>query len=187
VGNRSRGGTASRPSADKSHGLTTFSDLLIRHSNLHDGDEQRREILTGPNKQRTRVACLPCAAAKLRCSETRPCERCTSRGISCDKPTSSPNTEEHYRPLALSSANERLFAESSNPAAYEDQPEQQHQDFGAKQTEHTIPQPVQSAGSTTFDAHNAQSIHTTQIPEEITVHGDPSESNRADQAMTKCL
>jgi hypothetical protein len=179
VGKLSRDGTTSRPCPADSHGLTILSDLLIRHSNLHGGDEQRREILYGTNKQRTRVACLACAAAKLRCSDTRPCERCISKGISCDKPTSSPNTQEHYSPLALSSANERLFAETSNHAAYEGQSEQQHHVFEDRQTEPTIPQPVQSSGSTAFDSQNAQSIHTNQIPEVMTVHGDPSKSNRA--------
>lgn len=170
-----------------SRNLTLSSDLLIRHSSLHGGEEQRREILGGNNKQRTRVACLACAAAKLRCSETRPCERCTLRGITCDKPTSSPNIEEHDSSPELSGANARLLVETSNHEAYKDQPEQQHSVFGDPHIEPTALQPGQSSGSDVFDSHVAQPVHMSQIPGEMAVHSGTSKYTRAGLALVNYL
>jgi len=57
----------------------------------------RKRTLT---RQRTARACLACVEAKLRCNDTRPCERCAFKGITCQaaKPRHSINIQDDFRP-----------------------------------------------------------------------------------------
>lgn len=63
-------------------------DLLNRHVAAHarTARDGGRAI---QRKERVGRACVACAAAKVKCGDQKPCERCEKKGISCD-PT--PNT-----------------------------------------------------------------------------------------------
>ncbi|KAH7133691.1 c6 zinc finger domain-containing protein [Dactylonectria macrodidyma] len=60
-------------------------DLLKRHAACHEGDEKTGKRQKRQHHQSLRVsqACKPCATAKLKCDDEKPCGRCTQRGITC--------------------------------------------------------------------------------------------------------
>ncbi|KAH7022105.1 c6 zinc finger domain-containing protein [Ilyonectria destructans] len=60
-------------------------DLLKRHAACHEGDEKSGKRQKRQHHQSLRVsqACKPCATAKLKCDDEKPCGRCTQRGITC--------------------------------------------------------------------------------------------------------
>src|SRR6187402_3497322 len=48
--------------------------------------------------RRSRIGCLVCRAAKLKCSETRPvCQRCAKQGVYCEWPKRGPSLREIRR------------------------------------------------------------------------------------------
>lgn len=62
-------------------------DLLKRHRLNHeadgDGSKKRRRTVS-ITQGRVSHACKGCAAARVRCEETKPCGRCRKRGIECE-------------------------------------------------------------------------------------------------------
>ncbi|KAB5576183.1 fungal-specific transcription factor domain-containing protein [Coniochaeta sp. 2T2.1] len=65
-------------------------DLLKRHAAGHDSPDSRSKQATGTSPgqipeapARVSQACQSCAANHLRCSESKPCSRCTGRGMTC--------------------------------------------------------------------------------------------------------
>jgi hypothetical protein len=64
-----------------------YSDLLKRHIAAHEakGDHLNPSLSEGSSSSLSRVsqACQSCAANHLRCTETKPCRRCVSKGIEC--------------------------------------------------------------------------------------------------------
>ncbi|KAF2204853.1 hypothetical protein GQ43DRAFT_109222 [Delitschia confertaspora ATCC 74209] len=74
-------------------------DLLLRHSALHTVENSR----SGCSSRRVSRACQPCAGAKVKCHDRKPCRRCLKRGIPCISPSS------EYTPVSTS-------AECSNTA-----------------------------------------------------------------------
>lgn len=65
-------------------------DLLKRHLGTHvgggptgSGKETRLIAHSGLQYQRVQEACVACAAKKLKCTEKKPCERCTLKGLQC--------------------------------------------------------------------------------------------------------
>ncbi|KPM42896.1 hypothetical protein AK830_g3655 [Neonectria ditissima] len=60
-------------------------DLLKRHAACHDGDEKNGKRQKRQHQLSLRVsqACKPCATAKLKCDDEKPCGRCLQRGITC--------------------------------------------------------------------------------------------------------
>ncbi|CAG9979724.1 unnamed protein product [Clonostachys byssicola] len=65
----------------------TRIDLLKRHIAAHEakGDHLNPSLSEGSSSSLSRVsqACQSCAANHLRCTETKPCRRCVSKGIEC--------------------------------------------------------------------------------------------------------
>ncbi|KAK0383847.1 hypothetical protein NLU13_9758 [Sarocladium strictum] len=62
------------------------SDLLKRHIPSHTGPDGKLKGLTRNGSQptsRVGVACRACASNHLRCSDTKPCKRCSDKGIDC--------------------------------------------------------------------------------------------------------
>ncbi|KFZ19754.1 hypothetical protein V501_00524 [Pseudogymnoascus sp. VKM F-4519 (FW-2642)] len=58
-------------------------DLLKRHAQAHTDNRQHRK--TCPSRPgRVSHACKACAAAKLKCKEEKPCQRCEAKGITCE-------------------------------------------------------------------------------------------------------
>ncbi|KAI1263054.1 hypothetical protein F5Y18DRAFT_395944 [Xylariaceae sp. FL1019] len=64
------------------------ADLLKRHTTNHnnDGDstKKRRRIDASPSASRVSHACRPCASARVKCEEVKPCRRCQKRGLTCE-------------------------------------------------------------------------------------------------------
>ncbi|KAJ8114691.1 hypothetical protein ONZ43_g4841 [Nemania bipapillata] len=64
------------------------ADLLKRHAANHDtsgdGTKKRRRIDASPGSGRVSHACRPCAAARVKCEEIKPCQRCQKKGLTCE-------------------------------------------------------------------------------------------------------
>ncbi|KJZ79034.1 hypothetical protein HIM_01807 [Hirsutella minnesotensis 3608] len=60
-------------------------DLLRRHVANHENDssQKRRRTASSPGAGRVTQACRPCAAARVKCDETKPCRRCVNRKLTC--------------------------------------------------------------------------------------------------------
>ncbi|KAK1600644.1 uncharacterized protein LY79DRAFT_585978 [Colletotrichum navitas] len=63
-------------------------DLLKRHVTNHDNDndpnKKRRRTNTSPGAGRVSHACRPCATARVKCEEVKPCTRCRNRNLNCE-------------------------------------------------------------------------------------------------------
>ncbi|KAK2045056.1 hypothetical protein LZ31DRAFT_266552 [Colletotrichum somersetense] len=63
-------------------------DLLKRHVTNHDNDNdpnrKRRRTDTSPGAGRVSHACRPCATARVKCEEVKPCTRCRNRNLNCE-------------------------------------------------------------------------------------------------------
>lgn len=72
-------------------GSNLNSDLLKRHAASHDVDEGggKRQRTSESGRSRVSQACAACAAAKLKCEQKKPCQRCQQKQISCDFPPAS--------------------------------------------------------------------------------------------------
>lgn len=63
------------------------ADLLKRHAANHDNDgdgKKRRRIDASPGSGRVSHACRPCASARVKCEEIKPCQRCQKKGLACE-------------------------------------------------------------------------------------------------------
>ncbi|KAF4505306.1 hypothetical protein G6O67_007270 [Ophiocordyceps sinensis] len=60
-------------------------DLLRRHVANHENDspQKRRRTASSPGAGRVTQACRPCAAARVKCDEAKPCRRCLGRKLVC--------------------------------------------------------------------------------------------------------
>ncbi|KAL7798117.1 hypothetical protein V8C37DRAFT_245742 [Trichoderma ceciliae] len=79
-------------------------DLLRRHVANHENDspKKRQRIVSTPNSSRVSQACRPCAVARVKCDEAKPCRRCVSRDLSCSSLEPSPSTSMHLVHLPAS-------------------------------------------------------------------------------------
>lgn len=61
------------------------ADLKKRHEANHDNDstKKRRRTAASPGAGRVAHACKACAAARVKCQEEKPCQRCVNRGLTC--------------------------------------------------------------------------------------------------------
>ena len=77
-------------------GSDLYSDLLKRHAASHDVDEGgvKRQRTSESGRTRVSQACAACAAAKLKCEQKKPCQRCQQKQISCDFPPASNRSSE---------------------------------------------------------------------------------------------
>ncbi|KAJ5380061.1 uncharacterized protein N7496_002489 [Penicillium cataractarum] len=62
------------------------ADLLKRHARLHtpEAAAKRREKEATKGKTRVSQACANCAAAKIKCTQEKPCKRCDAQGLVCE-------------------------------------------------------------------------------------------------------
>ncbi|KAI0456552.1 hypothetical protein F5B21DRAFT_466947 [Xylaria acuta] len=64
------------------------ADLLKRHAANHgndaNGTKKRRRIDASPGSGRVSHACRPCATARVKCEEIKPCQRCQKKGLTCE-------------------------------------------------------------------------------------------------------
>ncbi|KAI1082804.1 hypothetical protein F5B20DRAFT_530424 [Whalleya microplaca] len=64
------------------------ADLVKRHTANHendgDGTKKRRRTDSSPGASRVSQACRPCAIARVKCEENKPCSRCRNRQINCE-------------------------------------------------------------------------------------------------------
>jgi len=64
------------------------ADLLKRHTANHendgDGTKKRRRVDASPGSGRVSHACRSCAAARVKCEENKPCQRCQKKGLTCE-------------------------------------------------------------------------------------------------------
>ncbi|PNY28033.1 Early growth response protein 3 [Tolypocladium capitatum] len=60
-------------------------DLLRRHVANHENDtpRKRRRTASSPGAGRVTQACRPCAVARVKCDESKPCRRCVNRKLTC--------------------------------------------------------------------------------------------------------
>ncbi|KAF4447393.1 putative transcription factor Pig1p [Fusarium austroafricanum] len=60
------------------------ADLKKRHETNHENDDsKKRRRTTSLNTGRVTHACKACAAARVKCQEEKPCQRCVRRGLTC--------------------------------------------------------------------------------------------------------
>ena len=60
-------------------------DLLRRHVANHENDSpaKKRRVNSSPGAGRVSQACRPCAVARVKCDESKPCRRCVNRKLEC--------------------------------------------------------------------------------------------------------
>ncbi|ODA82877.1 hypothetical protein RJ55_01386 [Drechmeria coniospora] len=77
-------------------------DLLRRHVANHENDtpQKRRKTASSPAAGRVTQACRPCAVARVKCDESKPCRRCINRKLSCVAPESSSAAAMHLAHLS---------------------------------------------------------------------------------------
>ncbi|KAI1639473.1 hypothetical protein F4809DRAFT_648556 [Biscogniauxia mediterranea] len=68
------------------------ADLLKRHTANHENDgdttKKRRRVDASPGAGRVSHACRPCATARVKCEEIKPCTRCRNRNLNCESASS---------------------------------------------------------------------------------------------------
>ncbi|KAI0540028.1 hypothetical protein GGR58DRAFT_512041 [Xylaria digitata] len=82
------------------------ADLLKRHTANHendaDGTKKRRRIDASPGSGRVSHACRPCASARVKCEEIKPCQRCQKKGLACEYAVTEPGSTAALHLLHLS-------------------------------------------------------------------------------------
>lgn len=86
-------------------------DLLKRHAACHSdgGSNTIRRRRQHNQAWRVSQACKPCAAAKLKCDEEKPCGRCLERGIPCER------EERHHARQARANASQQPSGTAHHP------------------------------------------------------------------------
>lgn len=73
-------------------------DLLRRHVANHDNDspQKRRRTNSSPGAGRVSQACRPCAIARVKCDDSKPCRRCVNRKLTCVYSEAGPPSNVHH-------------------------------------------------------------------------------------------
>jgi hypothetical protein len=100
-------------------------DLLRRHVTNHENDspKKRQRLVSTPNSSRVTQACRPCATARVKCDEAKPCRRCVSRNLTCSSFETSPSASTNLVHLpasgqdtaAQTQPNNSSYVGSTNP------------------------------------------------------------------------
>ncbi|KAI0021456.1 hypothetical protein F4780DRAFT_737475 [Xylariomycetidae sp. FL0641] len=84
------------------------ADLLKRHTANHENDgdnpKKRRRTDASPTAGRVSHACRPCAAARVKCEEMKPCTRCRNRNLTCESASSEAGSAAAMHLLHLSAS-----------------------------------------------------------------------------------
>ncbi|CAJ2501732.1 Uu.00g045850.m01.CDS01 [Anthostomella pinea] len=125
------------------------ADLLKRHTANHENDgdssKKRRRTDASPGAGRVSHACRPCAAARVKCEEAKPCTRCRNRNLTCEFASTEPGSTAamhlvHFSASAHGNMNPpgppSNISSASSPATYHD-PGQSGQS-GSSGTMHTM-------------------------------------------------
>ncbi|CAM1505632.1 Fc.00g112690.m01.CDS01 [Cosmosporella sp. VM-42] len=99
------------------------ADLKKRHESNHDNDsKKRRRTATSPAAGRVAHACKACAAARVKCQEDKPCQRCVRRGLTCMSSEAGSAAAMHLMHLSANAHSSNSSPEgpedSSSPAQY---------------------------------------------------------------------
>lgn len=139
-------------------------DLLKRHLGTHPRDGSARssrgsQVLTHPGRpsQRVHQACRSCAAKKLKCSEEKPCKRCTEKDVDCEF---EPDPE-----LLYQGHTSRLTAETYSPEGFTNliDPNQTPNPLGIESGFGFRSDPQEAAFDTTFTTnHQGNNIISSQ-------------------------
>ncbi|KAH9909377.1 hypothetical protein F4778DRAFT_768243 [Xylariomycetidae sp. FL2044] len=125
------------------------ADLLKRHTANHanDGDstKKRRRTDASPGAGRVSHACRPCAAARVKCEEMKPCTRCRNRGIECQSASSEAGSAAAMHLLHLSASAHN----SMNPPGPSSNISSESSPAGYDQGHSAIPTPNQGLGGNT--------------------------------------
>lgn len=72
-------------------------DLLRRHVANHqtDSSKKRKQYTAASNEGRVSFACKPCASARVKCDDVKPCRRCVNRRLDCVPPGDGLSTTAH--------------------------------------------------------------------------------------------
>jgi len=140
------------------------ADLLKRHTLGHSKDDpQARPALI--QHSRVTQACEACAGLHLKCEETKPCKRCTKKGIHCNFTANfgPPNGMEQSPETSYVHAQDheqRQYHEHIQQQQQQLQGQQlQHQEF---QSPHAQSQQLQSQHMLGQRMQNLPSVHTLQ-------------------------
>lgn len=73
-------------------------DLLRRHVANHENDspQKRRRTTSSPGAGRVSQACRPCAVARVKCDDSKPCRRCVNRKLTCVSSEAGPSSNLHH-------------------------------------------------------------------------------------------
>ncbi|KAM4054807.1 fungal specific transcription factor [Hirsutella rhossiliensis] len=101
---------------DICHKSFARKDLLRRHVANHENDspQKRRRTASSPGAGRVTQACRPCAAARVKCDEAKPCRRCLGRKLVCVSSESGSAAAMH---LVHLSANAHTSTADPNPVS----------------------------------------------------------------------
>lgn len=119
-------------------------DLLKRHLAAHESPSGTTKSSLGRTLRdvpsRVLQACAPCAANHIRCSEQKPCRRCTEKDITCVwnslEGTATPATAESSAPFQLGSL-EQIQQKTSTTGA----------DLSEDTSDGPVPRPLDNHGS----------------------------------------
>ncbi|KAH9999580.1 hypothetical protein F4779DRAFT_605364 [Xylariaceae sp. FL0662B] len=107
------------------------ADLVKRHTANHENDgdrtKKRRRADSSPGAGRVSQACRPCAAARVKCEEIKPCSRCRNRQIDCEVAPSEAGSAAALH-LSVNAQNNTsshgpspTVSSNTSPMAYQDQ------------------------------------------------------------------
>ncbi|KAM3509203.1 hypothetical protein MY10362_000734 [Beauveria mimosiformis] len=93
-------------------------DLLRRHvaNHANDSPAKRRRKQTSPGPGRVSQACRPCATARVKCEETKPCKRCVSRKLECVSSEVSHGQSKSIAHFPAEADHHTVSTESSEPS-----------------------------------------------------------------------
>ncbi|PTB65291.1 hypothetical protein BBK36DRAFT_1122226 [Trichoderma citrinoviride] len=99
-------------------------DLLRRHVTNHENDspKKRQRLISSPNSSRVTQACRPCAAARVKCDESKPCRRCVSRNLPCSSYEPSTSGSLVHLPASGQDATEIRPSGEASPAFADSKP-----------------------------------------------------------------
>lgn len=93
-------------------------DLLRRHELNHDVNnpsKKRRRTTTSPSAGRVSSACKACSAARVKCSDVKPCARCVQRNLQCVSNDGHSNAAMHLMHLSATAHSTAGNNDSSSP------------------------------------------------------------------------